>query len=860
MTALKLGKKKLIALFKSFGIRYGRAIQMLPGTFSLNRIYKDQIFSRERMLFTILTVIFCCLITSSGRSSWITETVDGATRGKYNSMAMDRQGHLHISTYDVDNGCLVYLKQDPQTPTGWILEIVDDSSPEVGIATSLALDTDGNPHISYVDKSDNDLKYARRDSSGWYMEIVADSSPDQTSIALDSRGFPHIICSNSRVLDYAWRDESGWHLESLDVPVQGASLTLDSNDIPHVSFETNYSSTDCELKYASRDESGWHCETVKELDPCYYGSWTDLKLDSDEHPHIVFYDDHQMISYASNIGSTWVIENIDALDNSLECPSMQLDSQNFPHVSYHHFVFCDPCPPTYALKYAFRDDSGWHVQTLDGSSKVWVGMYSALVLDSNGFSNIAYYDLKYMDLKLAIQDSSGWNFQRPFHGGSVGKYNSLKTDDRGNIHICYSAESNNALKYAVNDGNGWIMETVKSYEEIIVKSYLLQVDTDGYPHIVFYAMMPESGYHWKSELLYAFKSDAGWRIENLACCYAYNDGTSFVLDSGNYPHISIYDDNYPGLVCFYKDEFGWYSEIIDDDSSAGKNSSLVIDDHDNLYIAYNQDEPGKLKYGFRDAAGWHTSTLDTEGDEVGNPSLAIDSKDQLHIAYIDYSKEQIIYGVESDNNWHFETAVDSDIDADKMISFTLAPDDTPRITFQNESSPAIRIAFKDPTGWHIETVDDSMYYTSHSMDIDASGVVHISYYSKKLKYARESVPDCTELGVSLSMPSDFYNPGDPFNLSVYTCNPGEETYSDIPLFVILDIHGSLYFAPGFSEFDYYTIDLPPGQQTRHIVLDEFSWPENLGSYNDAFWYAGMADREITKLIGKMDSLSFGWRE
>ena len=105
------------------------------------------------------------------------------------------------------------------------------------------------------------------------------------------------------------------------------------------------------------------------------------------------------------------------------------------------------------------------------------------------------------------------------------------------------------------------------------------------------------------------------------------------------------------------------------------------------------------------------------------------------------------------------------------------------------------------------------------------------------------------------MPSDLFHPGDHFECKVTVWNDESFTLNNHPLFVILDLWGSYYFAPGFSDFEFYSESFPPGEK-EIIVVPEFVWPENIDPASGVYWYAALTDSTITSIYGFMDSFKF----
>ena len=146
---------------------------------------------------------------------------------------------------------LITLSGDFTGAGEWQLTVVD-SDGDVGWSTSLALDSNDNPHISYYDITNSDLKYASYDGT-WHTETIDSTGyvGRSTSLAIDSTENPHIgyYSDSNHDLKYSWYNDT-WYTETVDSTGyvgRNTSLALDSNDNPHISY---YDDTNDDLKYA----------------------------------------------------------------------------------------------------------------------------------------------------------------------------------------------------------------------------------------------------------------------------------------------------------------------------------------------------------------------------------------------------------------------------------------------------------------------------------------------------------------------------------------------------------------------------------------------------------------------------------
>jgi hypothetical protein len=167
---------------------------------------------------------------------WQVQTIDGQQgSGKFNSMAIDAQDHIHLAYANVAAGTasLRYAAWDGHS---WNREIVDgpeqNKGDSVGYSVCIALDKDGNPHIVYMNESSSQVKYAVRKGGRWEIQVVDDVAqigyPDRNSIAVDEQGQPYIGYYDARrgILKVAHRQGQKWSTEVVDSNFTGYTSSL----------------------------------------------------------------------------------------------------------------------------------------------------------------------------------------------------------------------------------------------------------------------------------------------------------------------------------------------------------------------------------------------------------------------------------------------------------------------------------------------------------------------------------------------------------------------------------------------------------------------------------------------------------
>lgn len=177
---------------------------------------------------------------------------------------------------------------------------------------------------------------------------------------------------------------------------------------------------------------------------------------------------------------------------------------------------------------------------------------------------------------------------------------------------------------------------------------------------------------------------------------------------------------------------------------------------------------------------------------------------------------------------------------------------------QSADSPAVDAGAVTADSAFIRSPDGDVSmsaFTTRTDHITDDGILDIGYHYPET--IPEPEPPCPNFGCQIDMPATMFHAGETCFCRLTVCNSTFDVIPDSLVFVILEIAGHYFFAPGFSGADVYRINLPPGE-TVIDVIPAFAWPESGCGAGTATWYAAVTDPDITMILGEMDVFGFGW--
>jgi hypothetical protein len=379
--------------------------------------------SRSALIFTsakranvLATLFLVTLFLSSGALAqvqhvWRIETVNndaGSDVGKYAAFAIGPGGNFHLGYYDDTHGALLYsfrAKGDRR----WYTTKVDGKG--AGTYASLAVDAADQPHFAYNSRYEDGLHYATWNGKKWLRQIIDSERINYyTSIQLDHDGHPRISYYLYHAPDstyllhlkFASFDGQKWTIETVDKRGETGkfnSVALDNAGHPHIAY-SHVAMGD--LLYAAWDGSQWNFGDAdsRRTHGDYVGIGNSIALDRSGNPQIAYVDSTKnLVKYATFRGGAWKTEVVDHLVSRGEVDhvSLKLDKLDRPHIAYYD-------GGSGVLKYASRDEKTWSIEVVDGSGNA--GKYPSLCFDGDDQPYIAYYSIGTSSLSMAHMEAS----------------------------------------------------------------------------------------------------------------------------------------------------------------------------------------------------------------------------------------------------------------------------------------------------------------------------------------------------------------------------------------------------------------------------------------------------------------------
>jgi hypothetical protein len=321
-------------------------------------------------LFTASIAIPHALETVEGK--WFFEPIElGGDVGVWTSITVDSRNVPHVSYFDANKVEPKYAFKEGEN---WIIESI--GAYEFGGSwNSISLGSDDRPRVVYESINPHVLKYAEQQDAVWAIESVhSELAYRHTSIEVKENGEVVVVfyVEGTGGLFLGRRVHGNWNLEKIDDDGYGCSLALDNSGLPHIAYFNSRKGT---VIHAYRDDQIWQfvdIETIRE-----WTAVTDIYVDDWNRVHISFVDGGDLKYYVSTgLGS--LLETVDRdIERNIHGISLAVDSGGDSHLVY---IKGD------TLFYAVNDDNDWFRTRLLGASVV-----ASMCLDSEGLPHISFY-------------------------------------------------------------------------------------------------------------------------------------------------------------------------------------------------------------------------------------------------------------------------------------------------------------------------------------------------------------------------------------------------------------------------------------------------------------------------------------
>ena len=363
----------------------------------------------------ILVIAASAGILAAAPLTWEIEVVDHTGPGKYSSLKFDTKGNAHLAFIVEDSHhTLKYAFWDHALKKWFVMTVATEAS-----FCSLAVDSKQHPHISWADfgtGSGTKLRYAHFDGTQWEQEPIrlhSDVVAYYTSVAVDPNDMPAISYYEYRGakgsdevdrLRVVTRRANTWEVRTVDPEPQSGkfnAIAIDPGGGIHVAY-ANVSGMFAGMRYAFGSDKHWRVEILeglRENKGGYVGFSANIALDKESNPHVTYMNQSNgTVKYAVRRNGVWRIQAVGRV-SKVGYPdrnSIALDDDGRPYITYYD-------AGAGALMISYPDGKKWIAEVIDGDS---AGFTSSVQID-NGKIWVSYADEGVGGIKVAHADLPG---------------------------------------------------------------------------------------------------------------------------------------------------------------------------------------------------------------------------------------------------------------------------------------------------------------------------------------------------------------------------------------------------------------------------------------------------------------------
>ena len=333
---------------------------------------------------------------SATRYIWQVDTVD--SNGSKPSLAVDANGVPHIA-YMLE-AMPGFVKYAIAGGDGWDISTI--STGYLYGPLDIQVSQQGAPQVSWHSHDEEDAGYAVLVDGEWDVQFIQDPGHDgwDNNLAIDSTGRPHVVSidpvqfGGSSGVEYATFDGDSWTVEEVGsgpIPYEfGTFVAVDSQDRPHVVW---FDSNGQDLKYAVKDGGSWKVSTVDSDGDV--GRYASLAIDSQDNPAVSYFEPTSesggYVKVARWDGSQWNVQRVDQLENvfrgffgARKTSSLVIDRNDNPIVAYSDED---------VVKLAIWDGFNWITDTVLTADGDPLGQQVSMAMDSDGVLHLTFADV-----------------------------------------------------------------------------------------------------------------------------------------------------------------------------------------------------------------------------------------------------------------------------------------------------------------------------------------------------------------------------------------------------------------------------------------------------------------------------------